>query len=93
MSSTTTESQNGTRQPQLISASSGSAAIGMNTMVESTMPEAYPVITKEVKNPRLPSGECSTVRVEAPAASAPAENPWANLPTTNRAVAHQPSCS
>lgn len=75
MTTTTALSQKGSLQPQLSSCSTGRSATGRNTTVASEQPTAQPTMTKLVKNPRRPTGECSTVNVEAPADSAPAEKP------------------
>ncbi|MCT2038207.1 hypothetical protein M3714_02340 [Rothia kristinae] len=63
----------------------------MNTRAARTLPAEQPIMVKLVKKARRPSGECSMVRVEAPAASAPAEKPCAARHSTSSTVAQAPT--
>ena len=81
------------RHPQDNMASSGIIMTGTMTNAAKTLPAEHPSMTEEVKKPRLPSGECSMVIVEAPAASAPAEKPCAMRQTNSKTVAVIPTCS
>ena len=73
--------------------SSGSAATGMNTMLDSTIPNMIPLIVKLVKNARRPSGACSTVSELAPGDSPPADRPWSRRSSTSRIGAAIPIVS
>jgi hypothetical protein len=58
---TTALSQNGIRQPQDSSWSSGSAPIGRKAAVAMIRPACVPLSVKLEKNPRRSSGACSSV--------------------------------
>ena len=93
MNATTTtiaDSQNGTRQPQDSSASSGIAATGRNTAVARIDPAWVPLRVKLVKNARRWSGACSRLIELAPACSPPAERPCTSRSTTSSTGARVP---
>ena len=90
---TIADAQNGMRQPQLSRASSGRAAIGMNTRLEITMPNMIPPMVQLVKNARRRSGACSRVSELDPGDSPPAEMPWMRRSTTMMIGAAMPMAS
>ena len=87
---TTALSQNGMRQPQVSSCSSGSAPIGRNTAVAMMRPAWVPPSVKLVKNARRWSSACSRLSAFAPACSPEAERPWMSRSATSSAGAQRP---
>ncbi|MDQ0948252.1 hypothetical protein QFZ24_002175 [Streptomyces phaeochromogenes] len=85
--------QNGTRQPQESSWSSGSAATGMNTSVARSWPPWVPLSVKLVKKPRLFAGACSSDMEFALACSPAAEMPCRTRQITRSTGASVPTWS
>ncbi len=90
---TTMLAQNGIRQPHEYSASSGREAIGMNTRLETTMPNMMPLIVNEVKNERRSPGACSSVSDDEPGDSPPADSPCSRRRSTRMTGAATPMVS
>jgi hypothetical protein len=94
VSTTTAESQNGTRQPQLNSASSGRNAVkGMKTAVASRVPACVPCSVQLVVHDRFFSSECSSETEIALACSPEADRPWMTRQSTSSTGASIPTCS
>ena len=87
---TTALSQNGMRQPQLRSCSSGMAPIGRKTAVAMIRPVCVPLSVKLVKNARRCSGACSRLSELAPACSPEAEKPCSRRSATSSTGAQMP---
>ena len=87
---TTALSQNGTRQPQLSSCSSGIAPIGRNTAVAMIRPACVPLSVKLVKKPRRCSGACSRLSEFAPDCSPEADRPCSSRSATSSTGAQMP---
>ena len=92
-STTTALSQNGIRQPQLSSCSSGIAPIGRKTAVAMIRPAWVPPSVKLVKNARRCSGACSRLSEFAPDCSPEAEKPCSSRSATSRTGAQMPMLS
>ena len=87
---TTALSQNGMRQPQLRSCSSGMAPIGRKTAVAMIRPVCVPLSVKLVKNARRCSGACSRLSELAPDCSPEAEKPCSRRSATSSTGAQMP---
>ena len=87
----TPDSRNGIRQPQLPNAASDSTAVSSDsTPVASSCPAGAPVCGHEAQNPRRRASPCSDTSSTAPPHSPPSAKPWTSRSTVSSTGAAVP---
>ena len=90
----TAESRNATRQPQLLNASSLSVAASTHsTAAESRLPAGTPAWANDVQNPRRAASPCSAAISTAPPHSPPTAKPWISRHRISSSGARIPTCA
>ncbi len=89
--SSTKDSRNGTRQPQVRNCPFGRAEKAPITRVPSTAPVGAPALTKDAAKPRLPDSECSSAISAAPPHSPPTAMPWKTRRITSMTAPQGPA--
>lgn len=87
----TAEARKGTRQPQLMNASSPKRFIRLKAPVDNNAPTEEPSWANEPKKEALPRGAFSTAMSTAPPHSPPIAMPWIRRSTISRIGASAPT--